>query len=136
MSRENVEIVRELYDAAARRDAAAVFALYDPEVELDASGITLGGLIGQPVRHGHEGVRSYLHDLHEAWDDLDYDLEELIPAGEQVISFITRRGRGRSSGIAVEMSYAIVWTLREGRIVRLVWFPSHEEALKALGLEG
>jgi ketosteroid isomerase-like protein len=33
------------------------------------------------------------------------------------------------------MSYAIVWTLREGRIVRLVWFPSHEQALKAVGLE-
>jgi ketosteroid isomerase-like protein len=80
-------------------------------------------------------VRSYFHDLHEAWDDLDYDLEELIPAGEQVISFITRHGRGRSSGIEVEMSYAIVWTLREGRIVRLVWFPSHGEALKAVKLE-
>lgn len=135
MPRENVEIVRALYDAAARRDAATVFSLYDPAVELDASGITLGGLIGQPVRHGHEGVRSYFRDLHEAWGRLDYDLEELIPAGEQVISFITRRGRGRSSGIEVEMSYAIVWTLREGMIVRLVWFPSHGEALKAAGLE-
>jgi ketosteroid isomerase-like protein len=79
MSKENVEIVRDLYDAAARRDATTVFALYDPEVELDASGITLGGLIGQPIRHGHDGVRSYFRDLHEAWDDLDYDLEELIP---------------------------------------------------------
>ncbi len=38
-----------------------------------------GGLIGQLVWHGHEGVRSYLRDLQEAWDDLDYDLEKLIP---------------------------------------------------------
>jgi len=92
--------------------------------------------MGQSGRHGHDGVRSYFRDLHEAWDDLDYDLEELIPAGEQVVSFITRRGRGRSSGIEVEMSYAIVWTLWEGRIIRLVWFPSQQEALKAVGLEG
>jgi ketosteroid isomerase-like protein len=34
MSEENVEIVRRLYDAAARRDSGAVLALYDPAVEL------------------------------------------------------------------------------------------------------
>jgi ketosteroid isomerase-like protein len=37
MSQENVELVRRVYDAAARRDAATVLALYDPEVELDNS---------------------------------------------------------------------------------------------------
>ena len=91
MSHENVEIVRALYDAAARSDAATVFALYDPEVELDASRIASGGLVGQPVRQGHEGVRSYFRDLYEAWDNLDYDLEELIPAGEQVVAWTARR---------------------------------------------
>lgn len=35
MSEENVEIVRRLFDAAARGDAAAVLACYDPEVEID-----------------------------------------------------------------------------------------------------
>jgi ketosteroid isomerase-like protein len=34
MSLENVEIVRRLYDAVARRDVANVLALYDPEVEV------------------------------------------------------------------------------------------------------
>jgi ketosteroid isomerase-like protein len=35
MSRENVEIVRRLYEAINRRDPATVLELYDPEVEAD-----------------------------------------------------------------------------------------------------
>jgi ketosteroid isomerase-like protein len=37
MSQENVEIVRQVFDAVARRDAKGVLALYDPNVELDQS---------------------------------------------------------------------------------------------------
>jgi ketosteroid isomerase-like protein len=37
MSRENVEVVQRLFDAIGRRDSEAVLALYDPEIEWDAS---------------------------------------------------------------------------------------------------
>ena len=57
MSEENVEIVRRVYDAAAQRDADGIFALYDPEVELDASRL---GLADLDVYHGHDGLRSLL----------------------------------------------------------------------------
>jgi ketosteroid isomerase-like protein len=56
MSQENVEIVRRVYDAAARHDAATVMALYDPEVEWDNS-TGLGGITGGGVYRGHEGLR-------------------------------------------------------------------------------
>jgi dienelactone hydrolase len=46
MSEENVEVVRRVHEAAARRDAAAVLALYDSEVELDASRLGLVGYAG------------------------------------------------------------------------------------------
>ena len=42
MSEENVEIVRRIYEAAAGREAASIFALYDPEVELDATRLGVG----------------------------------------------------------------------------------------------
>lgn len=130
----NLEVVRALYAAAERRDSAAVFSLYDPEVELDASRVTLAGLIGQPIRRGHEGVRSYFHDLHEAFEHLDYDVERLIPAGEHVVSFITRRGQGKISGIELEMSFGVLFTIRDGRVAKVTWFPSHAEALDAAGV--
>jgi hypothetical protein len=29
-----------------------------------------------------------------------------------------------------------VWTIRDGRVIRLVWFPTLAEALEAAGLSG
>jgi ketosteroid isomerase-like protein len=130
MSRENVEVVRRVHDAAARRDVPAVLALYDPGVELDATRVEIVG-IGQGVYRGHDGLRSFFREWHEAWENVEYDFEELIDAGEQVISVVTRRARGRASGVDVEWHVALVWTLREGRVTRLVWFPSREDALEA-----
>jgi ketosteroid isomerase-like protein len=133
MSEENVEIVRRIYDAAARRDAATVLSLYDPEVELDNSRLQVVG--GEELYHGHEGLRRFFREWHEAWERIDYDYDELIDAGDQVISVVTRRGRGRASGAEVEVHVALLWTLRDGKVVRVVWFPSRQEALEAAGVE-
>ena len=61
-------------------------------------------------------------------------MRELIDAGDQVICVLGARGRGRVSGIELEYHPAGVWTFREGKIVRVVWFASREAALDAVGL--
>ena len=33
-----------------------------------------------------------------------------------------------------ETSFQLVWTLREGKVARVVWLPTREEALEAAGL--
>jgi ketosteroid isomerase-like protein len=135
MSQENVEIVRRIYAAATRRDAAAVFALYDPEVELDASRIGVSNRpSGADAYHGHDGLRDFFREWHEAWGEVEYDYEELIDAGEQVIAVVTRHARGRASGIEVVRPFTLLWTLRDGRVVRVVWFLTREEAFEAAGL--
>lgn len=135
MSRENVEVVRRVYDAAQRRDAAAILRLYDPEVELDGSRLPLGQLIGESVRRGHEGLRAFFREVHEAWENLDYEVAEILDADDdRVVSVVTRRGRGRTSGAEAAMTVALVWTLRGGKVVRVAWFPTREDALDAAGL--
>lgn len=69
MSRENVEVVRRVYEAAAQRDPAAVHELYDRDVELDNTRIEL---VGGRVHRGHEGLRSFFGEWHEAWEEIDY----------------------------------------------------------------
>jgi ketosteroid isomerase-like protein len=134
MSQENVEVVRRMYDAVARRDAATVLTFYDPDVEWDITRRPIGGLVGGGVYHGHEGLRSFFRKWYEAWESIEENLEELIDAGEHVITVVTSRGRGRASRVEVETRGAAVWTIREGKIVRVVWFPTSEDALEAAGL--
>jgi uncharacterized protein len=135
MSRENVEIVQRVYDAVARRDTDTVLALYDPEVEWDASQSPLGRVTGASVFHGHEGLRRAFREWYDGWEHVEDNIEELIDAGEHVIAVVTLRGRGRSSGVEVEWKdSAAVWTIRNGKVIRVVWLPSRETALEAVGL--
>jgi ketosteroid isomerase-like protein len=136
VSQENVEVVRQVHDAAGRRDAATVLSLYDPGVECDYSRVSWGDPAGRGVYHGHEGLRQVFREWHEAWESHKADVEELIDAGDdRVISVGTARGRGKASGIEVELPHqAGLWTIRDGRVIRVVWFPTREEAPEAAGL--
>ena len=126
-----MEIVRQVYEAAAGRDAASIFDLYDPEVELDASRMGVGDL---GIYHGHEGLRRLFGEFHEVWGKIEYDYEELIDAGQHVVAVVRRHARGRASGVDVEAPLALLWTVRDGKVVRVVWCSTREEALEAAGL--
>jgi ketosteroid isomerase-like protein len=69
------------------------------------------------------------------WENLEDNIEELIDAGDDVISIVTTRARGRASGVEVEWKdNAGVWTIRDGKVIRVVWLPTRAEALEAAGL--
>jgi ketosteroid isomerase-like protein len=134
MSNENVELVRRVYEAVARRDSGSVLDLYDPDFVSDISRLPEYALTGQTTIRGREELRSSWREWYEVWESFEDDCEELIDAGEHVISVVTRRGRGRASGAETSKRVAGVWTIRNGRVVRTVWFPSVEEALEDAGL--
>ena len=136
MSRENVEVVRRLYEAAASRDRSALLAIYDTEVEWDGSRSRWAEVLsGAPTWRGHDQLQTFFRAYYEMWENLEDDLLELIDVGDHVISVVTTRGRGRSSGVEVEWEgQAGLWTIRDGKVVRVVWFPSREEALEAVEL--
>ena len=134
MSEENVAIVRRIHDAARRRDATTVLALYDPEVEWDISRAGIGGLTQRGVFRGHEGIRSVYRDIHETVDGYEEILDELIDADPEVISVATIRTRGRLSGAETDFLLAGVWRIEQGKVVHVLFFPTRQEALEAAGL--
>jgi ketosteroid isomerase-like protein len=136
MSQENVEIVRQLYAAAASRDNASVYALWDPDIVWDASRTERGGMTGRIVR-GQPLVRAWLREWYSAWENIHDELDEVIDAGgDTVVSVMTQRGRGRGSGVEVADRIAATWAIRDGRIVKATWYPTPEQALEAAGLSG
>jgi ketosteroid isomerase-like protein len=136
MSKEHVEIVRRLYDAVARRDTETVFSLYDPEVVIDGSRHRWGEVMGgEPTWRGHDGVREFSRGYFGDWENLEDGIEEVIDAGDRVVTIVTTRARGRASGIEVEWKQnAGVWSIRDGRITRVVWCRDRDEALKEAGI--
>jgi ketosteroid isomerase-like protein len=134
MSEENVEIVREIYDAVARRDAPSAFAVYAEDIVWEVS--ARRAIVMDRAYHGHEGVRRFWRDALLAFGEVDLLVEELIDAGDRVIALIQEREIGRSSGVPVEASHAAIWTLAEGKVVRMQVFDDRDQAFKAVGLVG
>ena len=135
MSKENVEIVRRVYKAVGQGDTEAVLATYDPAVEWDFRESPFRDFLNENVYRGHEGIRRFIRERYDdAWAEVEDHLDELIDAGEHVISVVTSRGRGRASGVEVNREHAGLWTIRAGRIVRVAWFGTRAEAVEAAGL--
>lgn len=136
MSQENVEVVRKLYEAVALRDTDTIFALYDPNFEWDGTHSRWAEVLDGPDTFGgHEELRRFFRGYFEMWETFEDELQELIDAGEKVISVVTSRGRGRASGVEIEWpGQAGLWTVRDGKIVHVAWFSDRDEALEAAGL--
>jgi uncharacterized protein len=132
-SRENVELVRRIFEAGARRDSATALGLYDPALVWDVSRLEGADFEGG-VFHGHDGLRRWFREWFAAWENVRNDLEELIDAGDSVISVTTQRSRGQASGVEVELKQYAVWTIEGGKVTRVTWFQTRDEALEAVGL--
>jgi ketosteroid isomerase-like protein len=133
MSQENVEIVREHYEAFNRGDLDAYLAALDPEFEWQGPR-EIPDLAG--THHGPEGVRWYLSKLTEVFNDYRMVAEEFIDLdGERVLVFAREGGRGKGSGIAVQTNpTGHLWTVRDGRPARLESYWERANALRAVGL--
>jgi ketosteroid isomerase-like protein len=129
MSQENVEIVRRVWEAVRRDDTEAVLALYDEDVEYDFSRSPFQGAVGQTAYRGHEALRRLFRERYDDWQRIEDHCQELIEANDGVISVVTSQGRGRESGIEVERTHVGLWTLRDGKVVRVRWFGTLDEAL-------
>ncbi len=134
MSRENVEVVRGIYEAVARRDSASPFDVYAEDIAWDVSRWRRAFLYRKPVYHGHEGVREAWREVLSDFGEVDFEVEELIDAGDEVVAVIGEHGTGRRSGARVPTGHAAVWTLAGGRVTRMRTFDNRDDALQAVGL--
>jgi uncharacterized protein len=136
MSQENIELVRRagaLVGESCRTGEAsdALLDLCAPDIRVDAS----RRVFNPDVYDGPDGLRRMVREIHDAWEGFTERVEQLLDAGERVVSLHTISGRGRSSGVEVESAGALIWTVRDGRVRSVEVFADRAEALRAAGLE-
>ena len=124
-------LIDSFYAALARRDVDGVLALCDEEVELyQAPGVE--EMTRTP--HGHERVAGWLRGWLDSWETYEPSVEDLREAGDDVVSLVTVRARGRGSSFDIDEEVADVFRVRDGKIMRLRLHVSREEALRDAGL--
>ena len=144
MSEENVEIVRRIYAALDLSVPGSVSrygggppesikGLIDPEIEWQ--GPREFPDLAETV-YGYEGMAGYAAKVAEALDDYRMEPERFIDAGgDRVLVFSREGGRGKGSGAEVQTHLtAHLWTLRDGKAVRMQSYWERADALEAAGL--
>jgi ketosteroid isomerase-like protein len=125
---ERVEFVRRAFEAYNAGDIEAVVDLFDPEVEVRAS----AELMNPGPYYGRAGYLEWVRQWNEAWETFVIALEEVVPVGQRhVIARVHQTGRGRGSGVDVDMQVGYMFEMREERCVRLALYPSFEAAMAA-----
>ena len=64
------------------------------------------------------------------WETWECSAAEYVSLGDVVVVLTRYRGRGRGSGVEVDSEGAHVWTIRDGRAVRLEIFADRERAMR------
>ena len=84
---------------------------------------------------GTEAVRRYIADWLETFDDLTLTRDEVIEVdADRVLVCQRLGGRARQSGIEAQLSFAVVYTIRDWRADYGARVRHEGEAVEALGL--
>jgi ketosteroid isomerase-like protein len=132
MAQEALDVTRSWFETWNRGDLDAFIDLYavDAEMTPPTSWVETGTIRGQPA------IRRFFEGLKEAWEGEDTAIiRELFRAGNNVVSRMDWKVRGRASGIDMHLAITNVNTIERGKIVRQRHYLDHAEALKDVGLE-
>jgi uncharacterized protein len=132
MSQKNVEVVRWVIDAWNRDQPEGVVRFLDSDVIFDAT----QRRINPKTYTGMEGMRVMLADRDEVWEEFRLEPDEFVDGGDRVVVIGRWVGKGKGSGIEVQQPVAHVFTLHDGRVVRVeLGYTGRGDALEAAGLQ-
>jgi len=133
VSRQNVELVRRAYEHRQVHGDFLAETLA-PDYVWDMSHFR-----GWPEQQTYEGVdeaRRFIREWTAAFDDRELVVVAIHEAGDdRVVGILRQHGPSRSTGLPVDMRFARVFTIRDGKRLRMEMYADPEEVLKAVGME-
>jgi ketosteroid isomerase-like protein len=121
-----VELARASVEAANRRDFDALMSFAAPDVVYDTSPSGFG------VYEGQAAIRAFITGYWEAFEDLRFELEEVLDLGNGVIFSVNRqhaRPVGSAADIQAREAHVTEWA--EGMVVRVTVYNDIDEGRAA-----
>ncbi len=85
MSRENVELVRRMWEAFLRRDFQTALSLCDPDVEWDGTNLPDG-----QAKRGRDAIMEHITGWSDMWESWKVEVDRVIDAGGDHVVVIIR----------------------------------------------
>ncbi len=107
-------------------DVEATLAAFADDIEVSVP----ADFMNSGTFRGRDGFLEWIEQWNEAWEEISYELEDVVPVGDRhVVAAVRNRGRGRGSGVQVEDVRAWVLELRDDRVSYFSLQVGFEEAL-------
>ena len=144
MSQENVEIVKAVAppsgaeltslfadDSGAPERLEAIASLFHAEFEFEAHGAPMAATAGSGLQELVEEWRDWIQPF-ETWRT---ELEEFVDVDDdRVLVLIRDHVRPRGGDAEIVSLGCNLWTLRDGKVARIDFYPTRSQGLEAAGL--
>lgn len=132
MSRENVDLIRAVYEAFSTGDVPAVLSMMSPDIVWnEAENFPYAD--GNPYT-GPEAVLSGVFGrLGGDWDGFAALPEEFLDAGDTIVVLGRYRGTFKSTGMTMDAQMAHVWRVADGKVAA---FQQYTDTLQAARVTG
>jgi ketosteroid isomerase-like protein len=131
MSEQDIEVVRDQFEAVNERDFARAMDHYAEDVVLV---VDPGFGLESGTFEGKQAVGEWFGQWFRAFDaSFRFENIEAREIGDVIFLHADFRGAGRSSGAAAHMDAGYLYEVREGKVVRAQIFGTREDALAAAG---
>jgi ketosteroid isomerase-like protein len=138
-----MELVKSIQPPAA--DLVEVFGQVESDAmtfddpDLIASDLVVAFIAGydnvEQIYYGREGFRKGWLDWLEPYGSYYMETEGFVDAGDEVVVTVRVRARTSRDGVAVEHSPAAVWTVDDGKVVKVRFFLERADAFEAVGID-
>ena len=119
------------YAAFNRGDIEAAVQSLDPQIDWSEPAEFPGG----GTYHGREAVKRYLTQSRAAWAEASSEPERFITSGNRIVVFVHARVRAKDSNQWQDVWLADVYTISNGKAIRMRAFADRQEALRWAGVE-
>jgi ketosteroid isomerase-like protein len=132
MSRENVEVVRRLYNCWAAAELDRMPEILDPEIVW----IAIESAPDSGTRNGHAGASDYMNDWLRGFDLGEMSVDGLETTADGcLVCALDAAATEKRSGLTTEIHFAGVFRFADdGRIRYIHEYARPAEALEAVGL--
>lgn len=127
----NVEVIRGAYDAFAAGDVGAVVAAMAPDIVWNEAE-SFPYADRNPYVGPDAVVEGVFARLAAEWDDFRVTPTEMLDAGDSVVALGRYTARHGESGRSLDIQFAHVWWLEDGRIRRFQQYTDTAATLAAM----
>jgi hypothetical protein len=105
----------------------------DPGIEIHEEPDLPGGRVWS----GYDGARAWRAEMWDRWEAIDVEVERWIERPGVVVMLGGMKAKGKGAGVTVDAPLGQVLEFTDGRLSRVRYFRSHEQALElAASLDG